>query len=661
MTFDSKQREIIKRCQESSIWWMRNFVRIKHPGAGIIKFDPFSYQKRAIKAFRQHRFNIFKKTRQVGASKVAGIFALWYGMFSPNKTILIVSRTDADAINFLAENVKIPFKNLPEWMQNAWLPRGSKDNEHSLELSNGTKIRSLTSHPDVLRSNAASFNIIDESAFIQDMDSMWTAGWPTLTHGGSACVISTTSGVGGWYWNTWTDAEAKLNDFNPIFIPWWEMTWRIEYNDSLSGEHVVIAPTDGITETVKGKLVKHHKYGQVELDPVRYGKYWSPWLEEQWRALQAKGEGWKFDQEILAEFVGSGNTILSKQVLVHVGTTVNDQYNIITGPQVYVHPVTGIEEIIDFTPTTAEEGLWIWQEPQLATPDKFVGGRLLEPGRSAHSYVMGVDTATGKGKDYQSIEIYDVDIMDQAAELMFHCLPSVFIKMVDRIGRWYNNALAVVERNNGGDSMIDDLHSIYSYPRIWRRVTVNDKPTAGNKSKSHSLSYSHYGHFTSDATKAVLNKFLIDYIRDISGAGFTIRSRRLHKQLHTYVRKKDKAGRDTNKTGAESGAGNHDDLVMATALAMLGVQDSATNNSTNSVPIAGRQLIVDSNHYSRLLELEKKFAGMPGSEISILTNPKQATIDDSIAGELAMFSKQLVPLPDAIKKLPIITHRKHTF
>jgi intein/homing endonuclease len=214
--------------------------------------------------------------RQVGASKISGAFALWYAMFHNNKTILVVSRRNEDAMGFLREQIMFLFNHLPEWMKEHWKP--VKQTEHEVIFPNGTRISSLTSHPDVMRSNSSSLNIIDEAAFIQGMDEMWASAAPTLNMGGSVIAISTTAGIGGWYWNTWVDAEAGLNGWNPILINWWDMDWSIEYQDPLSKKDVRICPTDGIRPCKSADELK------------KYGPYWSPWLEQQYQNLVSEGE-----------------------------------------------------------------------------------------------------------------------------------------------------------------------------------------------------------------------------------------------------------------------------------------------------------------------------------------------------------------------------------
>ncbi len=60
----AEQAQIISRCQSSIKFFLRNFGKLKHPKAGILPFNPFNYQSKALKAFRNNRFVIFRKCRQ---------------------------------------------------------------------------------------------------------------------------------------------------------------------------------------------------------------------------------------------------------------------------------------------------------------------------------------------------------------------------------------------------------------------------------------------------------------------------------------------------------------------------------------------------------------------------------------------------------------------
>ena len=635
------QTQVVKRCQQSTIFFLRNFGKTKHPTAGILPFNPFTYQVRALQAFRKHRFTIFKKSRQSGASKIAGAFALWFAMFFSNKTVLIVSRTDDDAINFLRENVLFLFRYLPQWMQDAWKP--VKENEHEIRFPNGSRIKSLTSHPDVLRSNASSLNIIDEAAFIRDMGVMWAAGQPTLIHGGSVIVVSTTSGVGGWYWSTWTDAIAGFNDFHPINIDWWDMDWEIRYRDDMTGEIKIIAPTAGIRDCVTPD------------DIEKYGPKWSPWLEEQYRALQERGETWKFRQEILAEFVGSGHTVLDTKVIAYLSTLVLDDFKRVKGPQTYMHPVKNEHMTINFNggdrrELDKDEGLWVWKKPNHGKRPVYKGRQLIEPGEQPHRYSIGIDTATGKGRDYFGLEVLDIDTQEQVAEMMIRTLPKYFKLLADYIGRWYNNALMVIERNNGGDAFIDDMRYDLMYPNLWRKKDINDKPTHGQRKSP--LKVAEYGFYTGQASKPTLNKALMDYLHP--QGGYRIYSRRLLKQIQIYVRKKDRAGRDTDKTEAEEGPGNHDDLVISFGLACLGINDAAGQSTGGLLPF---QESMQSEF--GIGDNSDNHIHLDSSALAPITGFVDEMPDMTISSELIKFAEQLGALPVDMASMPPISHKRH--
>ena len=51
---------------------------------------------------------------------------------------------------------------------------------------------------------------IDEAAFIDKIDEIWTASQQTLTTGGSCISLSTPNGVGNWFHKTWVDVKKVV-------------------------------------------------------------------------------------------------------------------------------------------------------------------------------------------------------------------------------------------------------------------------------------------------------------------------------------------------------------------------------------------------------------------------------------------------------------------
>jgi hypothetical protein len=544
--------KIIKRCQKSPSFFLDSFGKVKHPKLGIIPFRLFDYQKKCLKAFLTHRFNIFRKCRQCGISTLTGAYALWYAMFFNNKTILIVSKRDIDAMEFVTRNIKFVYDNLPDWMQKLW-PIVTR-NEHSLVFANGSVIRSLTSSADTLRSNASSLNIIDEAAFMPNMEDMWAGGWSTLQHGGNVIVISTAKGVGNWYWKTWTDAESRTNNFNPIVINWWDMDWRLEYTDELSGRTSCIAPTDGMRPC----------QGPIELE--KYGPWWSPWLENEYKGLATKGDDSKFRQEVLAEFIGSGSNVLSRAALsvVSASVSLHPEYKIIDRVD-YVNPVSQDRDVLDF-----QGGLWVWNPPVVGDPEAEN-----PEDRIPHQYVIGADPSSGEAHDYCALQVMDCYTKEQVAELRIKTLPKTFARMIDYIGRLYNQALVVCERNGIGQAVCQELNEDIVYPNLWRQR---------KKRTDLKLKWGHIGWPTTHQTKHILVKYLVDNIgvkneADETDIGFIIKSPRLYKEFLIFVHL------DGGKYGNEPGTGNTDDLVMATCMAFAGMIDANLLQSRTLVPL----------------------------------------------------------------------------
>jgi hypothetical protein len=632
LTIDAKQRQIIKRTQGSAQYFISQFCWLKHPKLGPIKFSLFRYQSECLLDFLTRRYLIFWKTRQAGISTLVGAYALWYAMFAPARTVLIVSKRDLDAKEFLTKNVKFAYDKLPSWMQAVW-PRVI-DNEHVIGFPNGSKITSLSSSKDTLRSNSASLVVLDEVAHMPNMDEMWSAGAPTLQHAGQCICIGTPNGIGNWYWQSVTDAQEGYNDFKLIKINWWDMDWRLEHDDPVTGFRTIIAPTDDIRETVTDEERK------------KYGKLWSPWLEEQYRVLTQRGDDRKFRQEVLAEFLGSGNTVVSTSTLTTIKEQHSDTFTSV-GNAEYVNPSTEERTVLEF-----DKKFWIWKKPVRGTTVQPKASALREihlKGHVAasevleepHVYVAGVDTSTGDGSDFCAVVVWDVTEGEQVAELKIRVTPRILAMMADYIGRYYNNALLVVERTGIGATTVEDLENILYYPNLYR-----PKKSNGKMGKT--------GFNTSPSSKPLLNKAIVD---NIGTDGFKVNSFRLYKELCIYVHL------SGGRTGNEPGTGNTDDLVMAAAMGLIGINEAAARTSQVLPPFKPQddpRLEYAGRTEQDVLNDEKKkeeFAvkGGPGVLMPyIAADASDFTAED----EYNKFVRQLGGVP-MLKSMPTVTNRKH--
>ena len=229
------RREYLK-CVSEPAHFMKKYCTIQHPQRGKIKFDLYEFQEKTLEAVQKHRYNILLKSRQLGISTLTAAYSLWTMLFNNDKNILVIAK-DKDTAKNLVTKVRVMYANLPSWLKT----KVDEDNKLSLRFVNGSQIKALAATSEAGRSEALSLLILDEAAFIDNIDTIWTASQQTLATGGNCIVLSTPNGVGNWFHRMWVDAVDDINDFNYIKLHWSlhpdrNQAWRDE-------QDIVLGPT----------------------------------------------------------------------------------------------------------------------------------------------------------------------------------------------------------------------------------------------------------------------------------------------------------------------------------------------------------------------------------------------------------------------------------
>lgn len=219
-------QEIIKqeyiKCLESPVYFMKHYVKIKHPIRGTVLFDLYPFQEETLQSFHDYQSNIILKSRQMGISTLVAAYSLWIMIFNKDKNILLISLRQDDAKDVVAK-VRDAHKELPTWLK----VKCVEDNRLSLKLANGSQIKAASTTKKSGVGQALSLLILDEAALIDDAEDLWTSAAPTLSTGGNIIVLSTPRGVGNWFHQMWQGAEENYdgkvgkNGFHPITLPWY--------------------------------------------------------------------------------------------------------------------------------------------------------------------------------------------------------------------------------------------------------------------------------------------------------------------------------------------------------------------------------------------------------------------------------------------------------
>jgi hypothetical protein len=193
------------------------YVHIRHPEFGRIKFQPFEAQVEAVSSWLSVRYSLVLKARQIGFSTLVAIFALWNAAFHDDRPILMLSRTEREAIKLL-QKAKYAWQYLPEWMKFRIGPMNATQTK--MEFTNGSYIESLPSASDPARGESAFLIIVDELAFLQNSEEAWSAIEPVADVGGRVIMLSTANGEGNLFHKLWVESTAGNNRFEPLFFPW---------------------------------------------------------------------------------------------------------------------------------------------------------------------------------------------------------------------------------------------------------------------------------------------------------------------------------------------------------------------------------------------------------------------------------------------------------
>ena len=136
---NNKLKQVIqqeyKKCVVDPIYFMKKYCTIQHPKKGKMKFDLFPFQERCLTEFKDNRYNIILKSRQLGLSTLSAGYALWTMLFQSDKNILVIA-TGKDVAKNLVTKVRVMYDGLP-----SWLKTGTEEiNKLSLRFTNGSQI-----------------------------------------------------------------------------------------------------------------------------------------------------------------------------------------------------------------------------------------------------------------------------------------------------------------------------------------------------------------------------------------------------------------------------------------------------------------------------------------------------------------------------------------
>jgi len=223
---------------------------------------------------------------------------------------------------------------------------------------------------------------------------------------GDIVLESTPNGAGGIFYEEWQ--HANETGYTRHFFPWW---YDDEYRDKTGV--VSIQPLTPEEE----ELVQRAGLSNAQIA-------WRRTNRAQLRGLAAQ----EYAEDPLSCFRASGECIFELEAIDRA-----------------------LESQSQATEIRDNQRLTIWFAP-----------------RCDRQYIVGVDPAGGGTEgDYACAEVIDRQTAMQCAELHGHYSPRELAMKVIELGRMYNSALLVVERNNHGHGVLANLRAA-GYQKVYR-------------------------------------------------------------------------------------------------------------------------------------------------------------------------------------------------
>lgn len=457
------------------------------------------------------------KGRQLGCSTmIEGIFFADSAV-TTNASTLIIAHED-DATKHLFDMNKLFYDNLPEPLR----PMRKASNAQELLFENPTKDpREKARNPGLrsrIRCITAGGTGGGRSFTFRNVHGSECAFWPHFlsTHialmaavpkTADSCVIYETTANGlGEFKDFWDDARAGRNDFRAVFLPWY-----------LDPEYA--RPVEPGTEWTERERELMERLG---LTPEQMA--WRRWTIR----TDCAGDEAFFRQEYPTfpeeAFLTTGRPFFdNERVMLLAGTAEAPEH---TGLFEYRETESGKPE----APAWREDPrgfLRIWQTPEPGVP-----------------YVIGADSA-GDGTDRFTMHVLDNTTGAQVAEYENPVSEILFARQLWCLGTYYNDALIALETNYG--SYAELMLEQWGYPALYQRQRWDEIRKAYAEA---------YGFRTDTRTRPLI---LANLRTVMAEAPESVRSRQTLEQMLRF--QYDRDGKP------QAVAGEHDDLVMAAAIA----------------------------------------------------------------------------------------------
>lgn len=214
MITKNQSNELIK-CSKDPVYFSK-FVDVTS------NFKLYPFQKSILNIFTENKKVFSLNSRQTGSTTLCLIYALWYALYNPYKTISISSLNYVAAKNKYSK-VKHLYNNVPDFLK----CKIKKYNANLIKFENDSCILFKNYSPDSYRGHNVNLMILDDFAFSNNSEEFWNCVFP-CTYGNNVIINTSLNSDNKFISQLWNDK------FKRIVVPWFLTNGKTEtwYNNT---------------------------------------------------------------------------------------------------------------------------------------------------------------------------------------------------------------------------------------------------------------------------------------------------------------------------------------------------------------------------------------------------------------------------------------------
>lgn len=214
-----EKKKYIKYSKDPISFIRDNRIGINNQTWSGEKLPLLDFEKDVLKSIHENKLSIIKKSRQMHMSSITAAYCAWKMIFHSEYNIIILSPKMDNSVRFI-EMVRIILQNYSNDFFH-WEDDFSKNNKSEIVLCNHSSIKAVPANESSGRGYTIHMLIIDEAAFINKLEYIYTAMIPGLSAiKDSKCIMISTPNGKNVFYEFWNKAIEGGNNFTPIQLDW---------------------------------------------------------------------------------------------------------------------------------------------------------------------------------------------------------------------------------------------------------------------------------------------------------------------------------------------------------------------------------------------------------------------------------------------------------